>query len=83
MGAIIGLADAAGFFYTVRLFTVNATPAKRAISGIAEAARLALFIALVLFLWHLKIVPILWLLCSAIAVSLAGKVLFIFTGLKA
>jgi hypothetical protein len=82
IGAVIGLADAAGFFYTARLFIVNATSTKRAIAGIAEGVRLVLFVALVLFLWHMKIVPILWLLCCAIAVSLAGKLLFIFKGLK-
>jgi hypothetical protein len=82
IGAAIGLADAAGFFYTARLFTVNATSVKRAIAGIAEGARLVLFVAVVLFLWHIKIAPLLWILCSAIAVSLAGKFLFIVKGLK-
>lgn len=82
IGASIGLADAAGFFYTARLFIVNATGAKRAVAGIAEGARLVLFVALVLLLWRTKTVPVLWLLCSAIAVSLAGKFLFIVKGLK-
>jgi hypothetical protein len=82
IGAAIGLADAAGFFYTARLFTVNATSARRAVAGIAEGARLILFVALVLFLWHMKIVPIIWLLCCAIVVSLVGKFLFIFKGLR-
>lgn len=82
MGAAIGLADAAGFFYTARLFIINATPAKRAVAGIAEGARLILFVALVLLLWRTRIVPVLWLVCSAIAVSLAGKILFIVKGLK-
>jgi hypothetical protein len=83
IGVVVGLADAAGFFFTARLFIVNATPGKRVIAGIAEGARLLLFVGLVLFLWHLKIVPVLWLLCSAIVVSLAGKLLFIVKGLKA
>jgi hypothetical protein len=82
MGAVIGLADAAGFFFTAKLFIGNATSAKRAIAGIAEGARLILFVALVLFLWHLRIVPVLWLLCSAIVVSLSGKLLFIVKGLR-
>jgi hypothetical protein len=82
LGAAIGLADAAGFFYTARLFIVNATPIRRVVAGIAEAARLVLFVAVVLFLWHIKIAPILWIICSAIAVSLVGKFLFIFKGLK-
>lgn len=82
IGTAIGLADAAGFFYTARLFIVNATPVKRAIAGIAEGARLILFVAVVLFLWHIKIVPLVWLLCCALAVSLGGKFLFIFKGLK-
>ena len=83
MGAVVGLADAAGFFYTARLFSINATSARRLVAGIAEGARLIFIIGLVMFVWHLRIVPILWLLCSAIAVSIIGKLLFIVKGLKA
>lgn len=83
LGVVIGLADAAGFFFTARLFVVNATPAKRLIAGITEGARLVLFVALVLLLWHMRIVPIVWLLCAALMVSLAGKLLFIVKGLHA
>ncbi|HUI93098.1 MAG TPA: hypothetical protein VLX68_12695 [Chitinivibrionales bacterium] len=82
IGCAIGLADATGFFYTARLFVVNATSVKRAIAGIAEGARLVLFVTVVLFLWHVKIVPLPWLLCSAILVSIVGKIFFIVKGLK-
>ena len=80
-GAVIGLADATGFFYTVRLFIADAASVKRVVAGIAEGARLVLIVAIVLFLWHLKVVPVLWLVCSALAVSLVGKILFIVKGL--
>jgi hypothetical protein len=82
IGAIVGLADAAGFFYTARLFVVKSTPHKRMLAGIAEAGRMILLIAVVLFLWHLHFVPMLWLLGGAIVVSVAGKLLFISKRLR-
>ncbi len=83
IGALVGLTDAAGFLYTARLFLANATSGKRAAAGLAEAGRIILLIAVVLFLWHLKFVPILWLVGSALVVSLAGKLILITKGLKA
>jgi hypothetical protein len=82
IGAVVGLADAAGFFYTARLFVVNSTPHKRMLAGIAEAGRMILLVALVMFLWHLHFVPMLWLLGGAIVVSVAGKLLLISKRLR-
>jgi hypothetical protein len=83
IGVVVGLTDAAGFFYTARFFLASTTSGKRVIAGFAEAARMILLIAVVLLLWHLKFVPVLWLLCSALVASLAGKLFLISKRLRA
>jgi hypothetical protein len=82
-GIAVGLIDAAGFFYTAKLFINNTVAHARAIAAAAEASRLILLIAFVVLLWHAKFISVLWLLGSALLLSLAGKFLFIFKGLKA
>jgi hypothetical protein len=81
-GIVIGLADAACFYYTVKFFLVNASGRKKTLAGFFEFFRFIVFIALIIFLCSHRIIFIIPFFLSAVILSLGGKMLFIFKGLK-
>jgi hypothetical protein len=81
-GVVVGLADAVGFYYTARMFLVNATSRKRTIAAVFEALRLVILIAAVLLMYGQLHLSMVWLLAGALFVSLGGKFFFIFKRMK-
>ena len=82
IGLLIGLADAIGFFYTIKFFLANSSGAKKVLAGIFEFFRLIILVALIIFLSKHEIILIVPLFLTAILLSMGGKMLFIFKGLK-
>jgi hypothetical protein len=82
VGIIVGAADAVGFFYTVKFFLAKTSPAKKTLTGFLEFFRLIFFVALIIFLGSHKIILFLPLLLAGFFISLGGKMLLIFKGLK-
>jgi hypothetical protein len=76
-GIGIGLMDSVGFLITARFFLTNALSNKRIYALIIELVRLVILIGFVIFLCSFKEISNLWLLGSAVLISLLGKFLFI------
>jgi hypothetical protein len=74
LGAILGLADTAGFYYTVKLFLVNPTTKKRIVSGFLEFFRLLCLVSSIILISFDKNISILWLLIVALPISMSGKI---------
>jgi hypothetical protein len=82
IGTAIGLADAIGFFYTVKFFLAASTGRKKTIIGFFEFFRLIILVALIIFLSSHKIILLVPLFLPAFFLSMGGKMLFIFKGLR-
>jgi hypothetical protein len=82
-GAIVGLADAVGFYYSAKMFISNKPGNSRIFAAILEAGRLLLLIALILTLNSQKCFSIFILIGIAFLISLGGKFFFIFKRMKA
>jgi hypothetical protein len=82
LGIILGAADAAGFFLTVKLLLVKSAPSKKIGVVFFEFFRLLLLIALIIFLGSNKIILYIPLLLGAFVFSMGGKMLLIFKGIK-
>ncbi len=79
LGLLVGLVDAISFLFVVRLiFSSRAGAGKTGIAVGVEIAKLTVLVAVVVFAvrqWHLSAV---WLVATALLVSLLGKSLLIF-----
>jgi hypothetical protein len=82
VGILIGSADAAGFFYTIKFLLAKIAPSKKIFVVFFEIFRLLFLVALIIFLGSHKIILFLPLLFTAFIVSLGGKMLLIFKGLN-
>ncbi len=82
VGILVGLADAAGFFYTAKLFFSGSTGTKKAIAGFFEFFRLIIIVAFIIFLSSKTSLSMLPFLFTALFLSMTGKLLFILKGLK-
>ena len=82
IGLIAGAIDAVGFYYTARLFFANATTSKRILAGFLEIFRLIVLVALIIFLCARGNISFIPLAFTALLLSLGGKMVFIFKGLK-
>jgi hypothetical protein len=82
IGIIAGAIDAAGFYYTAKIFFANATNKKRILAGFLEIFRLIILIALIIFLCSRGNISFIPLAFTALLLSLGGKMVFIFKGLK-
>jgi hypothetical protein len=82
IGTIAGAIDAAGFFYTAKFFFANTNVVKRTIAGILEILRLIILVAFIIFICSRLHVMFLPLAFMALVLSLGGKMVFIFKGLK-
>jgi hypothetical protein len=78
----VGLADAAGFFYTAKFFFANSSGAKKALAGFFEFFRLIIIVAFIIFLSSKTSLSILPFLFTALFLSMTGKAVFILKGLK-
>ena len=81
-GVFIGLADAIGFFYTVKFFMASASGRKKALAGFFEFFRFLVLIALIIFLSSHKIILIIPFFLTALFLSMGGKLLLVLKGLK-
>ncbi len=81
-GTLLGLADAVGFYYTVKFFLAKASGGKKLLAGLFEFFRLIVFVALIIFLSKHGIIFIVPFFLTALILSLGGKMFFIFKGLK-
>jgi hypothetical protein len=79
---VAGVIDAIGFFYTARFFFANTQGFKRTLAGILEFLRLIVLVALIIFVCSKMHVSPLPLAFMGILLSLGGKMVFIFKGLK-
>ena len=82
IGMAFGAIDAIGFFYTAKFFFANTNGKKRIIIGGLEIFRLIILIAFIIFLCsrtHVLFIPLAF---AALLLSLGGKMVFIFNGLK-
>jgi hypothetical protein len=82
IGFLLGLADAVGFFYTVKFFLANSAGVKKVVAGFFEISRLILIIIFIIFLSSHKIILFVPLFLLALIMSLGGKMLLILKGLK-
>ena len=82
IGILIGVADAIGFFYTVKFFLANSAGLKKAVAGFFEFFRLIVIIAFIIFLSSHKIILIVPLFLFALIISLGGKMILVLKGLK-
>jgi len=82
LGIVFGAIDAIGFFYTAKFFFANTGGKKRTIAGGLEILRLIFLIAFIIFLCsrtHVLFIPLAF---AALLLSLGGKMVFIFKGLR-
>jgi|WetSurMetagenome_2_1015567.scaffolds.fasta_scaffold92328_2 hypothetical protein len=82
VGILAGVIDSTGFFYTVKIFFAKTSGKKLAIAGALEIFRLIVLVTFIIFLCSHMHVLFLPLAIAALVFSLAGKMLFIFKGLK-
>jgi hypothetical protein len=82
IGVLIGAADAAGFFYTVKLFFAKSPGHKKAFAGLFEVLRLMLFAAIIFFLISNKSILVIPLFLAAFILSMVGKMVLIIKGLN-
>jgi len=82
IGIIVGIVDAVGFFFTVKLFIANSTGAKKAFAGFLEFFRLIIIIVFIIFLSSHKIILIVPFFLPALLISLGGKTFLVVKGLK-
>jgi hypothetical protein len=82
IGTIVGVADAVGFFFTVKFFLANSTGFKKALAGFFEFFRLIIIIVFIIFLSTHKIILIVPFFLLALIISLGGKTLLVVKGLK-
>jgi hypothetical protein len=82
-GVAIGLMDSIGFFITAKFFLANAKTKKRINALFFEVGRLIVLIGVIFLVCSFRGVSSLWLLGSAILVSLLGKLYFIAQRFKA
>ena len=81
-GLLIGAIDAVGFFYTVKLFITPSSGTKKAVAGFLEFFRMAVLIAIIIFLASQKIILIVPLFLAALFVSMGGKTALVIKGLN-
>jgi hypothetical protein len=81
-GAAVGAIDAIGFYYTAKYFLAASSSNKKMLAGAFEFFRLIILVALIIFLSSFKSILFLPLACFALLLSLGGKMVFIFKGLK-
>ena len=72
-GVAIGLIDSVGFFATARIFFARSLPQRFLISGLLEAGRLAILVAVIIFLALKSPLPFWWMIIPALLISCAGK----------
>ena len=77
LGAVLGLADTVGFYYTVKLFLINPSTKKRLTAGLLEFFRFLCLVACIILISFNKNISILWLLIIALPISMSGKILCI------
>ena len=82
MGMALGLLDTVAFFFTARAFLRATSPGTRIGPVAWEIARLALIIAVIIFLARYHIFNCWWLLITVVLVSLVGKSVLAFRKLK-
>jgi hypothetical protein len=82
IGVLIGAADAAGFFYTVKLFIAKSPGHKKVLAGIFEVLRLVLIVAFTIFLISKISILVIPLFIAAFVLSMGGKMVLIIKGLN-
>jgi hypothetical protein len=82
VGVLLGLGDAVGFFFTVKLFLKGGAGRKKILAGFFEFFRFIVIIALIIFLCSHKIILIVPFFLTALFVSMGGKLLLVLKGLK-
>ncbi len=82
IGVLIGAADAAGFFYTVKLFIEKSPGYKKVLAAFFEVVRLVLIVAFIIFLISNKSILVIPLFIAAFVLSMGGKMVLIIKGLN-